>query len=778
MAADRDEERKPVRGRSDAPAGVGLAPDEERFRVLMESLDAGVSLSTLDGKILYANPEILRMSGFARLEDFIAVPAEKRYANPQERDQFVAELQRTGMVRHRELRSLRKDGSTYWVSISARVLEDPEDGSSLILSSIQDITERKQAEKKLRESEERFRMLFELSPVGMTLVGTDFRFLHTNPAFREMVGYSESELLRMTFNDVTHPDDRAAGASLTLRTLEGEIEGFQLEKRYIRRDGTTVWGVVNSTLVRDDGGAPLYFMSQIHDISNRRSAEEALRESEERLRAIIQNEPECVKLLDREGRVLEMNPAGLEIIQAAFEEVSGQKAVALVAEEDRPAFLEMIEGVFRGERRSLVFDMVGMKGRRRTLETVSVPLRGPRGEGAVTALLGVTRDITERKLMEERLRQSEKMEAIGQLAGGVAHDFNNMLLAILGNAEIILNRTADPAIVPYAQAIVSSAQRSAGLTSQLLAFARRGRYQRVPVNVHAVIDDVIELLGHSLDKRITVEKHLQARRAVVMGDPSQLHNALLNLALNARDAMAGGGTLTFLTAVEERESLPVAIKEEVAEAPLLRIDVTDTGTGLSEEARSHLFEPFFTTKPPGKGTGLGLASVYGTAKGHGGTVTVESGEHSGTTFRLFLPLSADDAAAAKDPEPSVPARGARRILVVDDEPALRTFLESALKMLGYETVSAANGAEAVALFRAAWQSVDLVLLDVMMPVMGGYQTLSEMRAIHPAVKAIITSGYALDEEVQRILGLGAVGFVQKPFRVAEISMELARALES
>jgi PAS domain S-box-containing protein len=475
-----------------------------------------------------------------------------------------------------------------------------------------------------------------------------------------------------------------------------------------------------------------------------------------------------------------MNPAGLDMIEATLEQVRGKAARGIVVQEDRTAFDDLVAGVFRGERRSLVFGVTGLKGGRRTLETLSVPLRGPGGEGEVTALLSVTRDITERKAMEERLRQTEKMEAIGLLAGGVAHDFNNMLLAILGNAELMVSRAKDPEIRSYAEAVVSSAQRSTSLTRKLLAFARRGKYQVVPVDVHSVINDVIDLLGHSIDKRITVERRLEASCPVVQGDPPQVHNALLNLALNACDAMPNGGTLTFTTGtLEKGDSLPVAVQSEITTpGRLVRIDVQDTGTGFTEDARSHLFEPFFTTKPPGEGTGLGLASVYGTVKTHGGALSVESAPGLGTVFSVFLPAAPQIESPETEPVPevSVPTRETTRILVIEDESLLRRLLQAMLHTIGYEAVLAADGSEGVENYRREWKSIDLVLLDVIMPVMGGYDTLVELKKVNPGVKAIVTSGYALDDDVRRILDLGAVGFVQKPFRMPDLLAEISKAL--
>jgi PAS domain S-box-containing protein len=398
-------------------------------------------------------------------------------------------------------------------------------------------------------------------------------------------------------------------------------------------------------------------------------------------------------------------------------------------------------------------------------------------------LLVTVRDIERRKAeqlqrasLENRLRQAEKMDAIGQLAGGVAHDFNNQLTAILGYGELLRLSAKDEDSASFAEHIVRASRRSADLTRQLLTFARKGTYQVVPVDVHALITEVVGLLERSIDKRITLRTTFMEGPAVVLGDPTQLEAALLNLAINARDAMPDGGELTIATRplppeARARKSTPPA------PGPWVRIAVTDTGTGMSEPTLKRLFEPFFTTKEPGKGTGMGLASVYGAVQIHKGTISVDSQVGRGTTFELDLPL-AEAAVEGPRGEPRALENLAQvRVLVIDDEQDVRDLLRELLARAGCEVRTCQDGAEALALFAEEWRRIDVVILDLMMPRMSGRDVFTALRRIDPGVKILLASGYSLDGEAQALLDEGAIGFLEKPFDLSTL-LEKLRARPS
>ena len=394
--------------------------------------------------------------------------------------------------------------------------------------------------------------------------------------------------------------------------------------------------------------------------------------------------------------------------------------------------------------------------------------------GGQDRILAVVRDIDDRKRMEEQLRQSEKLQAVGTLAGGVAHDFNNQLTGIIGWTELIQDRVGnDPDLDKATTNILTAAQRATDLTAQLLAFARKGKFESKPVDVHDLIDEVTQLLTHTIDKRIAIETRLKAEEPYTTGDPSQLQNALLNLGVNARDAMPGGGRLTFstrnihLTGEKDR-----CRRWELEPGPFVEISVTDTGEGMDEETLKSIFEPFFTTKQATKGTGLGLAAVYGTVNTHHGCIEVTSTQGSGSTFRVCLPLG-------RKPTPSLPVaespleRASGRILVIDDEEILIQTVSAILRKDGYDTATCTDSSEGIEMYRKSPGNFDLVLLDMIMPGMGGPEVFRALKEINPAVCVLIMSGATANHEVQDLADAGARGFLAKPFRPRDLSRRVA-----
>jgi two-component system, cell cycle sensor histidine kinase and response regulator CckA len=390
-----------------------------------------------------------------------------------------------------------------------------------------------------------------------------------------------------------------------------------------------------------------------------------------------------------------------------------------------------------------------------------------------------SRDISDRKEMETRIRQSEKMEAIGQLAGGIAHDFNNQLSGILGYAGLLKMELAqNPELKQYAEGIITAGQRSSGLTAQLLAFSRQGKYLSVPVDLHALIDETVQILSRSINKNIAITTRFDAPSAITVGDPTQLENAFLNLAINARDAMPSGGEIVFSTCLV---TLDEAFREKnlfhILPGTYIRVCVSDTGAGMSDDVKKRLFEPFFTTKEQGKGTGMGLASVYGTLKNHKGALDVRSEEGKGTTFTLYLPLS-DIAGTSDQPEKNTPeiTNFSARVLVVDDEPLIRDSVKKILEKTGCEVVTAENGPAAIEFYKTSHKDVDVVILDLIMPQMGGKETFLKMRDINPGIAALIASGYSMEGEVHELIAEGARGFLQKPFDPKDMTESLSRII--
>ena len=381
-----------------------------------------------------------------------------------------------------------------------------------------------------------------------------------------------------------------------------------------------------------------------------------------------------------------------------------------------------------------------------------------------------TKDLIE---IRERLLQAEKMEAMGRLAGGIAHDFNNQLAGIMACADLLRSGLVDNGpLYELADMIIKAAERSALFTSQLLAFARKGKYQSIPQNIHTIVGEVISLLERSISKKIAIRRHLDARSVIVSGDPAQLHNAFLNIALNARDAMPDGGELVFAT--KNR-----AFTAEDSNAPdsgpgeFIEVSVSDTGVGMPDDVRKKIFEPFFTTKEQGKGTGLGLAAVYGIVKNHRGHIDVRSEEGKGSLFRIYLPVVHCEKAGIEAPPALDTGTRSGTILIADDETIILDALSRVLQKYGYKTLICRNGRETLECYRKLWETIDIVLLDLMMPEMDGREAFSAIRKINPGARVILSSGYCIDKEVRKIIDEGALGFIQKPFGIETLLYHIA-----
>lgn len=382
--------------------------------------------------------------------------------------------------------------------------------------------------------------------------------------------------------------------------------------------------------------------------------------------------------------------------------------------------------------------------------------------------------------LEEQLRQSQKMEVLGQLAGGVAHDFNNLLAGIMGNAQLLAMKMApgQPGSDLVAE-IEEAANRAADMTKQLLTFSRKDHRQAEEVDLHESISAVVSLLKRSISKQIEICQELDAAEALVMGDRTQLQSALLNLCVNARDAMPGGGVLRICTRDVTLDAQACSdLEDEIIPGQYVEVEISDTGVGMSEEMQQHIFEPFFTTKPAGEGTGLGLAAVYGCIQNHHGVITVKSQIGKGSTFRLLLPLAGRKRQVVPLPVQESPEllHGQGHVLIVDDEEIVRNLGSRLLEELGYKVSACSDGASAVQLFQQYHDKIDLVILDMIMPKMGGQETFMSMKDIQPDVHVLFLSGQGAGESMDALLEQGACGFLNKPFRINELSQQVSRCI--
>ena len=499
-------------------------------------------------------------------------------------------------------------------------------------------------------------------------------------------------------------------------------------------------------------------------------------ENSQKFKVVFDNSPLTVALTTfPEGSFYELNEAFVTTFGYSREEAIGKTTLDLalwLKNEDHSRYLQL----FRENGYVHNFEArMRCKGGAEITVLISGALVEISGRACV---LNAVMNITEQKRLQDQLHQSQKMDVVGQLAGGIAHDFNNMLTGIMAAAELLKIRLpSDEKSHKWVDTIIDATNRSADLTRELLSFSRKGTEVCHPVRIHDSIASVISLLERTIDKQIQLKVSLEANNPVVMGDQTQLQNALLNLGVNARDAMPHGGILAFATAENVLDEAACQSRSlTLAPGSYLEIVVSDTGVGMTKAVIEHIFEPFFTTKEIDKGTGLGLAAVYVTVKNHGGEIIVQSHPGHGSTFRIFLPLVAVES--SKQAPQAEAVTGSGGILLVDDEEILRSVGRELLEQLGYTLYLAENGEHALEVFAAHQKEISLVMLDMIMPKMGGTETFMRLRELAPDLKVLFCSGFSREETGAELMGLGASGFYQKPYSRIELSLAVAKALEA
>jgi len=506
-------------------------------------------------------------------------------------------------------------------------------------------------------------------------------------------------------------------------------------------------------------------------IRNHKSEKAKLVISEERLRVATDHLEGVIWAVDSNLRFTLSRGKGLAALGLKPDQVVGMTVYELYKTTD-PEFPPIAQ-----HRRALAGEIVEVQSVRDgvTLSSIFRPIKNDIGE--ITGVLGLALDITERKRLEEQLHQSEKMQAIGELAGGVAHDFNNQLSVILSSAEFIKGEIEENSTSALLiNNIITGAERSADLTKKLLAFARKGKYVTTTVDIEKIIFEVVSMLKHSVDKKIKISQYLNADPSTVSGDLSQLQNAVLNITLNSRDAMPKGGELNISTDLVSIGKRYIEKKNlEIKPGEYLKVSITDNGIGMDPKTLKRIYEPFFTTKETGKGTGMGLASVFGTIKNHHGAIEVESKQGSGTTTVIFLP-SVTTPAVKLDNNITIPTKAEGQILIVDDEELIVEPLQLLLTKKGYKAIACENGIEAVKIYKESWKKIDMVLLDVVMPEMDGQETFQAMKEINPDVKVLLLSGFSIEGKAKEIIKDGALGFLQKPVNANGLFIKMAEVL--
>lgn len=691
-----------------------------------------------------------------RPDDLLGAQEGLRAARESEQGSFAV----TFRVRHGE-------AEERWVSLTGR--HEGNGGGRLVGAAV-DVTEFKLVQAALQASEDRFSKAFHMSPLAQVLMRESDRVIvEANDAYLRLLGFARDEVVGHPAGEITQGTDQGELGRIRERMRAHEPLTRMLF-HFVRRDGAV--GIALTSMEPVNLGGELHWLTIMNDITEQRAAEEALRQSEERFRELAESIREVFWLAEPHGRVLYVSPA--------FESVWGFGTAALyenpnlwrerIHDEDRARVTEAqrteLLGGYDEEYR-----VVRADGTVRWIRDRAFPVRD--ASGAVVRVAGVAEDITDRRELEEQVRQTQKMESVGELAGGVAHDFNNWLTVIQSYSDLLLEQLPEEGETrEFVQEIQAAGERAASLTRQLLAFSRREIIERRVVEVNAIVLDTEKMLRRLLGEDVEVRTRLSQGLPRVHADPGQLVQVLMNLAVNARDAMPRGGTLLVETAA-------VTAPDAAPGERWIALRVSDTGTGMPPEVASRIFEPFFTTKGLGKGTGLGLSVVHGIVQQAGGRIELNTRPGEGTTFTVLLPgIEQQIGPGGEAPETSSQLVGTETILLAEDEESIRRLVARGLRRYGYTVLTAADGAEALEVLQKHGRDIDLLVTDVVMPRLDGQGLADELRRRAPHVRILFSSGYT-DDAILRYGVLHAeVSFLQKPYTVEGLVHKIRQTLDA
>lgn len=647
-------------------------------------------------------------------------------------------------------------------------------------------SKRLKANKTLLESENKFKNFSEQSLVGIYMIQDGF-LRYVNPKFAEIFGYTVEECLdNMSFNDLVYPEDSAIVPENMVKRLPKRSDFISYEIRCIKKNGEIIKIEIFGSSIFLNGKTT--GIGTLLDVTERKRVEEVLRTSEEHLRIIAENTYDWEYWRAPDGTYLWVSPSCETISGYPPENLIGNSAtflIEIIHPEDRHIWTNhLVEVDAHTDYHGLVeFRLVKPSGELVWISHTCKPIYND--HGVFLGRRGCNRDITENKRGEEERKQlqahllhAQKMESVGVLAGGIAHDFNNLLQIINGYTQLLLmDKNKHDQNYAQLNRILKAGNRAADLVRQLLLFSRKGEIKLGAVRLNREVEYARRILERTVPKMIEIELHAGRGLWDIMADPAQIEQILLNLGKNAADAMPDGGKLIIETKNLEVDEGYAHIHLGVEPGRYVLLAVSDTGHGMDRDTVEHIFEPFFTTKEVGKGTGLGLASVYGIVKSHGGYITCQSSVGQGTTFNIYLPATEDtDAHETKSSVPQLGQGGTETILLVDDEDSIRDVAKLALLNLGYKVLTAVNGEQALEIYADKGNSIELVILDLGMPGMGGDKCVREIIGLDPTAKVIIASGYS-DEQVKKTLAAGASGFIGKPYQLDDLCKKVRAVLD-
>ncbi len=767
-------------------AQQALQQGETRFHSAFDHAPIGIALLSPEGRWLQVNPSLCDLLGYTEDEllsmDFRATthPDDLAAGIELKRRMMAGELN-TAQI---EKRYVRKNGDVIWALTSASLVLDEQNQPLYFVSQIQDNTERRHVEQKLKQSEEWMRAIFDASRDGI-LVEDNGRVIYVNNAYTQMLGYAApEELVGICISAIVAPADAARMNKYGEARLRGETPPSVYEFTAKRKDGSLlrVEGAVSTSVV----AGKTYITTAIRDITERKRAEKALRESEQRYRFLSEGILHQVWTAQPDGNLDYVNGRTLEYFGAMMEQILGEGGQNVIHPDDLPMCVERwTRSLQTGECFEVEFRLRRADGEYRW--HLGRATAGRDAAGKIIKWFGTSTDINTQKLAEEalrrseeQLRQSQKLEAVGRLAGGIAHDFNNLLTAINGYSELTLRCLApDNSLHRNVTEIKKAGERAAALTRQLLAFSRKQILQPKVLDLNSIVTDISKILQRVIGEDVNILTVLDPDLKHIEADAGQLEQVLMNLAVNARDAMPGGGKLTIKTANVELSEACALEHPNVSHGSYVMLSVSDTGCGMDAATKAQIFEPFFTTKEAGKGTGLGLATVYGIVKQSGGNIRVCSEIGRGTTFNIYLPRAGNAAELSEKVEPLADLpRGTETILLVEDEEAVREILREVLEADGYSVLPTSGGEEALELCANYKKEIHLMLTDVVMPGMNGRELGERAAALWPEMRVLYMSGYT-DEAITHHGALDAgAAFLEKPFTPDSVARKVREVLDA
>jgi two-component system cell cycle sensor histidine kinase/response regulator CckA len=668
-------------------------------------------------------------------------------------------------------------GQEFVIELTASPLRDGQGTITGVLVVLRDISAVSRLEKENRESFDFLASVLEGIDEGVVVMDRDYRILAANSWYVKQAGRNLSELVGTKCYQASHHFDTPCmqnGQECPVKTMFETSSSAHAIHIHYDHQGEEVYVECNAYPIKDASGSVVRAIETIRDITEKVRLEHRVKESEEKYHDLYEKAPDGYYSIGGDGLIVEVNQTFLDMLGYQRDEVVGKMYLddLLSNESVNICQIKFPELKRLGSLRNVE---IAMKKKDGSMLPVMVSATAVfNAERKFVMSRSMIRDISERKKadeekekLQEQLFQSQKLEALGTLAGGIAHDFNNLLASILGYASLAkADLSSDHPVNQHLDIIETASLRASELTQQLLAFAKGGIYNPVPNDVNTIAQEVASLLSRTIDKNITIELDLEEHLRPALCDAGQIQQAILNMSINGRDAMEKGGTLTLRTKSSYLRPEDAHFLVDVAPGNYVCISVADTGMGMDRETREHIFEPFFTTKK--KGTGLGLALAYGIIKKHNGFIQVYSTPGRGSLFQVYIPACVTEGLGEKKPETVHLRRGTETVLIVDDEPMITDLARDILRRYGYSVLIAGSGDEALEIYRRQSREIAVVILDIVMPGMDGREVFARLRTFNPEAKVIVSSGYNHDRDADDLLKQGAVGFAQKPYRIAEL----------